>query len=71
MKNFIVTFSFKDRERGEGWVLLKNVKDLTHAVNFANTNLKEFVHIYEPENFHDGVFRKGCIEEYDLQDYTT
>lgn len=66
-ENYIITFGQKDKERRDGWVLLKNARDMEQARSFAfSTFGAEFSLMYREIDFNEGYFPKGCLEEFDL-----
>lgn len=68
MGNFVVTFGQKDRKRRDGWVLIRNAKNLDQAQAFAMKQYREeFAFLYKEEDFTEGYFPQGCIEEFDLE----
>ncbi len=65
---YFVTFGQKDRKRRDGYALIKNARDRDQAQKFAMSYYKEdFSMLYKEEEFTDGYFPLGVLEEHDLK----
>lgn len=74
MANFVITFPEKNRERRDGWVRVVNAKNVEQVKNYAEHAYQDYSMIYAEENFHEGYFPHGCLEEVDFRgwhDYVT
>ncbi len=70
MANFIITFPQADKTRRDGWVLVINAKSVEQVRNFAEHEYKAgFSYIYDEDNFHDGYFPKGCLDQVDFRSW--
>ena len=67
MENFVVTFT--DKKRSDGWVLLKNARDLAHAQSFLKSHYQNFSALYKESDFTDGYFPQGCLAEHNLRSW--
>lgn len=75
MSNYVITFPQTDKTRRDGWIRIVNAKNVNQVKNFADHEYKDgYALIYEEEQFLEGHYPQGCLEEVDLRtwhDYVT